>query len=260
MDVINDIKIVTYNVLAQRFADNHYDKYFHNSISKEDIVWDKRLLLIKEKIVTETPDVILLQEVELETFDNDYNSFKENYGYIRHAISKKRDNPIGNVILYKKDKFEYISESFNSCSIIIKLKLLLSNKFIIICNIHLRAGLKSKRVERHSQIKSCQKLIDKLNTKDNTSIIISGDFNDDLIEDDNPVLKELLSKNYTITRSGTSCCVYNTENQIHNYFEFDHIITLKCSIKFNKLNEWSPFPNKIEPSDHIMMIYNITTD
>ena len=36
-EILNDnsIKIVSYNVLAQRFADAHYDKVYSKSISKE---------------------------------------------------------------------------------------------------------------------------------------------------------------------------------------------------------------------------------
>lgn len=111
-----DIKLVSYNLLAQRFVDAHYADILS---SKTWLHWDSRLLKMKAKILAEDPDVILLQEVELSNFKADWSDLRD-YDSFVHTISRKRNNPIGNAILWKK-KFECLVKKSNSCSLVVEL-------------------------------------------------------------------------------------------------------------------------------------------
>lgn len=88
----------------------------------------------------------------------------EGYTIYSHQISKKRTNPIGNLMAWK-NKYEVIKTNFTSSALIVKF----SN--FTIANVHLKAGLHSGADVRIKQMQSILKF---------EPTIIVGDFNDEL--------------------------------------------------------------------------------
>lgn len=113
-----EIFCVTYNVLAQRFADVNYPEIDSLVLAQPD-----RNEKIKKKILSCDPDIICLQEVELVSSPDDFTNEFSSRGYsnFSHVISKKRSNPIGNLIFWKKDKFRCQETTENSTTIFVKL-------------------------------------------------------------------------------------------------------------------------------------------
>jgi mRNA deadenylase 3'-5' endonuclease subunit Ccr4 len=185
------------------------------------------------------PSIICLQEVELSTMVDDFSSLLEEYNYVSHTQDKKRNNPIGNMTLYKKELSLIETRKNSSCIITI------FDNFCIV-NVHLRAGLKSKVDERINQMLSTFKL---LSNVDLPKIII-GDYNDDLDADGK--LYNLFHANGYVQNSNTW-----TYYAMGKFSSFDHImskdmkvLTFKKKKKEKKKVKREPIPNKKIPSDH----------
>lgn len=137
-------------------------------------------------------DIVCLQEVELNNDKNKdsdiYTSFKDefknllkykSYNFVEQTF-KKKNNGVGSVIIYKKDKFETITSDSKSCGVICILNDKINNINLCITNIHLRAKY-SNEDERINQIvsiiNSIEKITSVINTNRPVDIIICGDFN-----------------------------------------------------------------------------------
>jgi len=223
------LKCITYNILAQRYLKK--DEYDRDDCHLDEniLTWDYRLGLIIKKLMNTDADIICLQEVELNDIEKDFSPLFLEYNYASHVISKKRSSPIGNMILWKK-KLSMSSQSNNSCSLYIELKNSLDKSFWVM-NLHLRSGIRSKRKERVSQIKSCLKLIDK-----NLPGFIVGDFNDDFLhpiclEDTNESLLSILRENsFIIHTPGYSCSVISRDKTI-TFWRFDHVASSASDVR-----------------------------
>ncbi|GAG97288.1 unnamed protein product, partial [marine sediment metagenome] len=71
------IYCTTWNILAQR--------YWNDSVMK----WSDRLSLILKKIISSDSDIICLQEIELDTSDEDFSPLFDIYDFVVHRRSKK---------------------------------------------------------------------------------------------------------------------------------------------------------------------------
>lgn len=246
--------IISYNTLANSFAEpeSYWDRYPQIK-DRKIISWDYRLPIILKSIITENADVILLQEIELASFENDFSSLFDTYSFWRHEISKKRTNHIGNVILWRNNLIPE-KKTATSCSLIIEF-----NDFWAI-NVHLKAGLTSGEKDRVCQVKSLLK-----NVNWQKPGFISGDFNDVLnspcqynVATQGLVAKEL--SKFQIHSNLNSCYVYNKEHNSNNYWTFDHVISHKLQVAIKNRTSDIPFPNETEPSDHLMMVFEISAD
>ena len=220
------IELVTWNILAQR--------YIHNDLVFE---WSDRLSIILRNIEGLNPDVLCLQEVELSTAVDDFGSLFDLYNYSIHQINKKRNSPIGNMTLWKKDTFKLEGETplYNSSGVHTILEHIMSSRKVWISNIHLRAGLRTKEKERVNQLKSTFKLI-----KDDIPCCIVGDFNDDLDQerkrlfDPQSNLHKLIIDNGLVCNISPDTCYvaatggvpsFDNEEWSGSFFRFDHIVT-----------------------------------
>ncbi len=265
------MKIMSYNVLADKWVikdrygfiiDKEIGKLKKNIseiiekiieykffiIDKENVLdWNNRLERILNKIKTNDPDIICLQEVELEHIQKNFIDQLKNYDNIHHTIWKKGDNgykrtnDIGNVTFWKKDKLNCITNTFNSCAVFTEF-----DKFMLI-NVHLAAGLRSSAETRVNQIKSCLKKIKEL------PICICGDFNEELA--DNSLVKIYLNQHhFNISNKQTTCNVYSYNTTY--YYAFDHVVTYKINnVIVNPCTITEPIPNINEPSDHYPLIF-----
>lgn len=267
------IKVLSYNVLADRYAvpNPKYPTTFslrdrYAFIADEDVDdilnWDNRLNRILNKIKFNDPDIICLQEIELETINEDFIDRLPEYNAVHHIIWNKdspkvvykRTNVIGNLTLWKKDKVECVNSKFNSCAVFTEL--ICNNLQFLLINVHLKAGLKSCQKERGSQIKSCIKEFK------GTHTLITGDFNDQLIyNSDNtkePYIKDILDTHkFVISPSELTCDVYNYELKEHTFYSFDHVVTYNLNVNVTPIPELSPIPSINEPSDHVPLIFEI---
>lgn len=232
----NKMNILSFNILAQRY---YKDNIFN---------WNTRLNKILEILNKKDIEIICLQEVEIETFKNDFIQLFDKYDFIGHEIIKKRNSPIGNYILYKKE-FKLIEFKTTSSSCIVILKF--NNKLIKIANVHLKADIyKIESINtRINQLKSV------INYKPD---IICGDFNDDF----NNELGKFINDNNYISHNTKNTC-YASYDNIYSYWNFDNILTKTNSIIKN-ISIHSLFtlidqviPNENIPSDHIPIIFEI---
>jgi mRNA deadenylase 3'-5' endonuclease subunit Ccr4 len=119
-----DFRVVTWNILAKQYFKT--EDYKH--LEEKDILiladWDKRKDIILKFLKKLNVDIILLQEVTLDTFDVDFTDLFTEYAYIRHENNKHRRNPIGNVILFRKSIFTLIESHSRTKAIHAKLTFL----------------------------------------------------------------------------------------------------------------------------------------
>lgn len=237
------IKILTYNVEAQRF----YRKEDIIKLGLEYYEWNDRLAKIKKIIEDVNADIICLQEVEIATFTVDYKSLTDDkYGYHGHPQpDRKRSSPIGNFILYRKSKFSATNLEYTSCAVIMTLKDLVTDASIRIANVHLKAGIiiPESISTRISQLKSVLK--HKLD-------IICGDFNENF--DTNKEIIKLVTDNGFIIHNKYLTCFTIDKIMDTNYWCFDNILTKD---QYNVVIQQCPnivglqIPNELIPSDHI---------
>lgn len=236
------LKIITYNTLAQRYFEPQLKHKYPYITNPEIILWNNRLVLIKDKILSCDPDIICLQEVELATISDIIAYFSDSYDNFKHTIDKKRNSPIGNIIFWKR-KYNMTNPESNSCGIFVTIQ------NIRIGNIHLKAGFPLNEDTRTSQLNSC---IKKFGLGPG---MICGDFNDEL----NPFgsLKKILDTNkFSCYVDWPTCCIYMAEN-IFNYMSFDHVVSIGIQIEPIKTNIPDKIPNEIEPSDHILVQFGL---
>ena len=235
MQSMINMKIVSYNILAQRF------------VKSEDIEsFDVRVIKIIDNIASVDPSVICLQEVELSSFQVDFYELLKKYDFHGHVVSKKRSSPIGNVILWKKEH-DKISTLNTSASVLVSL--MINGLQILIANVHLKAQLINGEKQRLQQLVSVLK---------HNPDIICGDFNDTLAEE--RAAYRMLNENYKILTPGLTCYAKDSCNYFINkpYWPFDHFAykaALLTSAYVLPSNLDCIIPNDIYPSDHLMIVF-----
>lgn len=244
--------ILSYNTLAQRYVDPYIETRYKYVNDTTCLTWFNRKALLIEQIEKINADIVCLQEVELETFEDDFLELinKMEYSYNRHIVSKARTSPIGNITIWKNTKYNSTSFIQKSCALINTIVNNETHENIIIANVHLKAGLYNSQPVRKNQLLSILK---------STPDIICGDFNDNFKEDG--LLYPIIIENrYSIKNDQLTCLVYNEHNKTINWFLFDNVIVknqIDKIIKINKYNKLKKIPSKKHPSDHLPLIFTI---
>eukprot|EP01080_Neovahlkampfia_damariscottae_P001890 gene1890-1031_t len=192
--------IMQYNILADFLCNFEYT-------SKTSQNWKYRRNLILNEINFYSPDICCLQEVQsssLSNKDNHYLWFKKEFknydSFYKRKTTNKIGNEIGNLILWKKEKFELISKyeielqkelmnslndystknlmkSYPQVGLIIHLRNLMTNNDLLICCCHISCDFNSPHIQI-CQVQICLNEIQKLKEKcKNPSILFCGDFN-----------------------------------------------------------------------------------
>ena len=273
------MKILSYNILSNKWAiykendpSTHKLKNRYSFIPEDErnilLSWDNRLTRLLAKIKEYNADIICLQEVDLETIQEDFIDNFPEYNNFHHTIwnkdtnkdSYKRVNTIGNITFWKNDKLNCITcpnNAVNSCAIFTELVHIHSKFTFLLINVHLKAGLDSCKVDRGYQLKSCCKKI-----KSTVPTCIVGDFNEelDVNSPDNTITfaKDILDKyNFVIYPSQITCDVYWHETKTHYYHAFDHVVTCNLDVIISSCPPPHPLPNNKQPSDHFPLLFNI---
>ncbi len=236
-----DYVIVSWNVLN------------HETLS-DDVklgTWEDRKKTIISYLLSAPFDFILLQEVELDTFELDFKLLVESFKYLRHVKTKKRTNHFGNVILWRYGIL--LTSKINTKSLHVKLQF--ENKMELwISNVHLPAtpgfiGFK----EKVHHLKSCEYAWQK-----DANVIVGGDFNDSFQLYDECLQKEVIKMGFIISEEECKkeTCKSMRTNIVYN---LDHIVS-----KGNMKTTYIPsefdvknIPNVTVPSDHLPVVYTI---
>jgi len=265
------MRAISYNILAQRYV-----RDFPAVTNLEILSWDYRLSLILKAIAVENADLILLQEVELETFEVDFASLFASYSFCRHVVDKNRKNPIGNVILWRNHLVPLGSDdlsvqdgrmvplgsddlsvqdrrmvplgsddlSVQDRRMVPQNQMLTSCSVIVefdtfwVANVHLKAQIREGETQRQTQIRSVLK---KLNHQ--KAGFIAGDFNDFLdagclydVKILGLVMTELAPYDLKIHSHLNSAYVFSNEYG-HNYWTFDHVLSNKLVVTLKEPSE-----------------------
>jgi endonuclease/exonuclease/phosphatase family metal-dependent hydrolase len=240
--------VLSWNILSQ-FCINE---------QKSELSWNVRLPCILKILEQSNADIILLQEVDLEHFENDFASLLVKYSHERHKIILKgkhqRTNPFGNVTLWKMGTL--VNTIINSRCLHIEL-ILQENQFIV-TNVHFPAknGLEGYK-EKLQHFISCTKV-----WKDTNNVIFGGDFNDGLCFKDTD--GKIIGLGCDVKESGfivppeelskLTCKGRNLSN-------VDHILVrgkLKASYMPCLDFDVHQIPNSLIPSDHIPVLYTVS--
>jgi len=242
------IHCCTWNILAQRFSPD--DDFME---------WPERLELILKSIIQTDSDIICLQEVELETANEDFSRLFDKYDFSVHKKSKKRTSFIGNMTLWKKSMFALEVDKFNSTGVHVLLVHIESLKKLLLSNIHLKAGVSTQEGERINQINSTFKILSKLREENKPNVIPSivlGDFNDDLKE--HRKLRPLIEENGYICKSPPYPTCYVAHGWKDKYWRFDHVITFpNITIEYEDVPKMRVIPDKDNMSDHFLVKFMV---
>ncbi len=271
----NGVSVISWNILADCYTDKANGAFaFIDPADKSEILgWSTRQPKIVDIVSSERYDIICLQEVDLSLSDSLIKAILKtgDYDYACHVntigldVKKcdRRPNPIGNVTLWRADKFELIEDALGSCSVAVKLECIVTKQCFWLYNIHLRAGTINGAPTRMCQAKSLIKTINK-NKKLGGSVCICGDFNDPLttwVGDhyEGNELAETFSFAGLEPRlcPGWTCHTYGQNSHTHNYHTFDQVCSqMEAVIEFTP-TPMEPIPNLAMPSDHLPVRFKL---
>ncbi len=159
--------LVSWNILAQSTVPGEL---------QEALAWEKRLPAILEYLLLLDADFICLQEVELNTFEDDFKDLITVYKFARHAVcmkgKHKRTNTFGNVTMWKKGTADIITHTSRNLHVDLHIA---DGQDICIYNVHFPAkpGFEGY-IEKRRHLMSC------VGKWDTANVIVAGDFNDGL--------------------------------------------------------------------------------
>jgi mRNA deadenylase 3'-5' endonuclease subunit Ccr4 len=172
----NALRLVSWNVLAPIYAPE--SKYPHCSI--DDLAWPTRRYRIIQELEQFEGDIICLQEIQLDLWEEDLKQFVENINYIP-IVQETKDHPIANVILIRPScGWECVAVESRSRALLTVLKHA-DESMLFLGNVHFQAGMQEEHDEkRYTQIRSLLKRIRKHARDykvDQPNIVLVGDFN-----------------------------------------------------------------------------------
>lgn len=226
---------VTWNVLAEKY-------------SNSPIPYELRLNQIKYYLHGKPFSIICLQEVNLETFTEDFGEFSTQYTLLPNIVGKTHKNKIGNAIFMKQDEWNVLDKINSSTGVHIIAVHMKTGIHMWISNIHLKAGYNSGELTRVAQIKSN---IKRIKNKGDYPAVICGDFNDDV---------KPRRKLYSILRAADFRIKSNLLSCYHGgkFYAFDHAMSNSFKIRYVPHDyELIPIPNDEAPSDHYPIMFKI---
>ncbi|KAK8846078.1 hypothetical protein M9Y10_020079 [Tritrichomonas musculus] len=270
-------KLVSYNILAPQFVNSSFFPF-----SPQKYLDSKyRIPLIKDEIVRLTPDIVCLQEVDENIFQNDLNPFFTSKNFTGVFFSKSNTGA-GQATFIHKNSFVLVGShtlelrthrlastlsNYNelsrhlSCAVITLLKSYKHDIYIVVVNIHLYYKREAHEIRTSQLYLAIMAAIEFAHSKEifQYDIIISGDFNSTL--DQQPLI---FLQNNTIDRFFNSYQVLNhnpeiTRYDIINYSAIDFIFSTIYGIQpvsvlpvdtENIKNNYAGLPGQYYPSDH----------
>jgi mRNA deadenylase 3'-5' endonuclease subunit Ccr4 len=191
-DIIKkQVSILSWNILAQHLFKSTEQWYQH--VSPQDPIhnWDQRWNAIAKEIQNVQGDIICLQEVEFEAFEQDIFPFMKGIGYdgiMQNSKSRRKEHGYGVATFWKCNRFQLCDVSHHSRTMVTTLQDMSNGnandknhhddqgekEIIAIINCHLE-GKPNKSVTRVRQL---QNSLHTLQTKfSHHHLVICGDFN-----------------------------------------------------------------------------------
>ncbi|XP_013067182.2 uncharacterized protein LOC106055465 isoform X1 [Biomphalaria glabrata] len=99
-----EFTVMTYNILAQDYLEQNQDLY--RNCDTCDLDWANRGPALLKEIISHNADIVCLQEVQLEHWEQDLMEPLVKHGYQFAYKQKSGLKPDGCAILFKKDKFK----------------------------------------------------------------------------------------------------------------------------------------------------------
>uniref|UniRef100_A0A8D8SAQ2 Protein angel n=1 Tax=Cacopsylla melanoneura TaxID=428564 RepID=A0A8D8SAQ2_9HEMI len=271
---VNQVKIMSYNILAQTLLVRHGSLY-HHCLDDRMLEEEYRLNNIIREILSYKCDIVCLQEVEHKIVGYIVDKLSD-YKY----IYKKRTggNIDGCCILYKHSKYAVVNYKFveyfkpashslltkHNVGVIIHLKS--SQHRIIVANTHLLYNPRHSDV-RYEQCKLLLRQIKHLydsSAHSGTSVVITGDLNS---KTNSKLVDFILNNNYKDFKF-KSAYDFNYVSTYHDYWTLvDYIFYSNNTLKLlsHKLlprnrDAIDRIPNKCEGSDHFALVALFSTD
>ncbi|GAB5364237.1 hypothetical protein AAMO2058_000952300 [Amorphochlora amoebiformis] len=126
------ITIATYNTLRR-----HYEYRDQDHVEKKHREWEPRLKALRKQINSLQADLILLQETELRSLDEDFGDYfdKLGYGFV-HADPKGGVDFVKPLIFFKRDMFKIRWHSPRSRIILLELEIIKTGHVLLIASCH----------------------------------------------------------------------------------------------------------------------------
>lgn len=246
------IKITSYNILANSYI----YKLLPFPLNTDYIQWDKRKLLLRQKLINLNSDIFCLQEVEeVEMLDFLVNALKDKgYDFI---YSRYKDKSDGLLTFYKRDKLVIISHQViplrNSSYIAQHFLFKLKNNSTIFNVVNIKIKwvpeiLQKKVYPGYEQIK---RLLELDYFRKMEKIILLGDFN---CLEDSITYRFIIGYGFLDTFKNNSYPTINANNKLQRVdYLFLKGFTNSFSVQENNLERDVILPNVIEPSDHLQL-------
>lgn len=179
VDYQRQVSIFSWNILAQHLFDSTQKWYEYVDPAAPVFSWKDRFPLISKEIERSKADIICLQEVEFDAFDNDLLPFMNEGGYAGLMQNDKRrgsNHGYGLATFWKRDKFRITNEIHRSRAMITFLEEKedsLDQKVLAVTNCHLQ-GSPTKSVTR---VKQLQNILSDLRKQRHHNLLVCGDMN-----------------------------------------------------------------------------------
>jgi exonuclease III len=234
------MRVLIWNVLAERWIKEHH--LVHGLDVREDERTDKIIDTIKNC----DADVICLQEVELETVGERLIRAFPEYEYAIHTL-KVKTNGIGNLTL---SKFKVVSVVLAQSGV----HCILDDR-LWVSNVHFKAGKTSFARRRLCEAESCFARYSKSGLK---RAIVCGDFNDNLISEDNKAVHLFRARGFAVYPTGSGCFVggeFLPCDGCIAKLPRNMAVISESILSPDDDDDYRPIPNDVIPSDHYPVVF-----
>jgi protein angel len=252
------IQVVTYNILANSYLNLEW--YRH--CDREALNWEKRKALLCQQVKNFDAQIICLQEVEQDAFDQLEQELASR-GYQGIYAKKGNDKPDGcatfiktaavqlkkSAVIYYQDKAK---GTLHSGHLALVVYLEVAGGSIGIINTHLKWDRKDRAKARHIGYQQLQELLAKVEADRATSAwVICGDFN---AQPDSAIIKEIRQRGWHDAYYGQeqNSCNPNGKAKRLDYIFHSHNLTA-LPTKLKRIFNRTPLPSLTEPSDHLAL-------
>jgi endonuclease/exonuclease/phosphatase family metal-dependent hydrolase len=257
------MNIISWNTLSDIWINRNIE---YKNVNNKYLYFDYRKKCITKILNKVKPFIILLQEIDLNSYNYFNNYYKDKYwisklSTINWCAEDPRNNCniTGNIIMLKKNILnklygkeykinEYkVKINTNNKMLVIKLK------DILIINIHLST------IDEKTRIKEINNILKYINKHKNKKIIIGGDFNNDINKDKK--MDNILKKsNFNKIEMSTPTYIMDEPVLIDfiYYKNMDIKHTLDLYMKGHNKSNLENLTFKLYGSDHLPVIGKIT--
>jgi mRNA deadenylase 3'-5' endonuclease subunit Ccr4 len=268
-----ELSVVSWNTLSKTWLEKGRDDTDYVNVPLECFDWSSRSQQLVAGLLALDADVILLQEVDFEVFQDSFMDPLSQAGYqgiMQNDIKRAEEQPCGNATFWKTDKLQLQWAEHRSRTLITGFSVLCApsaGSRVTVINAHLESS-QSKFGQRASQLHSA---LGKVRSSD--AVILGGDFNTGTDSPINAVLRNFRWHGHALaaayehpaaeTTAQASECTFAVSGG-HRY-SIDHILYSHEKLRPTALLEALPedlrfkclgvatkgLPDMHVPSDHI---------